>query len=55
MSIVKIDMNFCRQMADVARYPDQVAPRRPEGRSVGHRIKAAWLVLTGKADALVWP
>jgi hypothetical protein len=23
--------------------------------SIGQRIKAAWLVFTGKADALTWP
>lgn len=23
--------------------------------SFGHRIKAAWLVFTGRADALTWP
>lgn len=31
-------------------------PARPHGfASFGQRCKAAWLVFTGKADALVWP
>ncbi len=31
-------------------------PTRPLGpRSFGYRVKAAWLVFAGKADALVWP
>lgn len=31
-------------------------PARPIGYfSLLHRVKAAWLVFTGKADALLWP
>lgn len=31
-------------------------PARPLGfDSIGSRVKAAWLVFTGKADAVVWP
>jgi hypothetical protein len=31
-------------------------PARPEGfASWRYRVKAAWMVFTGKADALVWP
>lgn len=31
-------------------------PARPEGFwSIGVRIGAAWLVLTGQADAVLWP
>jgi hypothetical protein len=31
-------------------------PARPLGfPSFGYRIKAAWLVFTGRADALIWP
>lgn len=31
-------------------------PARSRGyASVGQRIKAAWLVFTGQADALTWP
>lgn len=30
-------------------------PARPEGYpSIFHRFRAAWLVFTGRADALVW-
>lgn len=31
-------------------------PARPHGfSSIWYRIKAAWLVWTGRADALIWP
>ena len=31
-------------------------PARPEGYwTLGNRIKAAWLVFSGKADAVKWP
>lgn len=31
-------------------------PARPEGyATLRHRIKCAWLVFTGKADAVRWP
>ncbi|HWL04531.1 MAG TPA: hypothetical protein VNQ99_06280 [Xanthobacteraceae bacterium] len=31
-------------------------PARPEGfSSFLYRVRAAWLVFTGRADALVWP
>jgi hypothetical protein len=31
-------------------------PARPLGfRSFPFRVKAAWLVFTGRADALIWP
>jgi hypothetical protein len=31
-------------------------PNRPEGFASGwYRWKAAWLVFTGRADALIWP
>lgn len=31
-------------------------PARPLGfYSLSHRIKLAWMVFTGKADALTWP
>jgi hypothetical protein len=34
----------------------QWVPARPVGFwSIGHRIRCAWLVFTGKADALKWP
>lgn len=32
------------------------APARPEGfASLPSRVKVAWLVFTGRADALLWP
>jgi hypothetical protein len=30
-------------------------PCRPMRFTLKHRIKAAWLVLTDKADAVIWP
>ena len=31
-------------------------PARPLGYdSIPHRLRCAWLVLTGRADAVVWP
>ena len=30
-------------------------PARPLPGFLSTRIKAAWLVLTGKADAVIWP
>ena len=36
--------------------PGQWCPVRPLGYpSIKYRIKAAWLVFTGKADAIIWP
>lgn len=55
MSIIKLDMQFCRAMADVAMYPDHVHPVRPAPGSLIARVQAAWLVLRGRADALIWP
>ena len=38
------------------RVNDSWVPRRTIGFSgIPHRLKAAWLVFTGKADAVVWP
>ena len=30
-------------------------PARPMACCLRHRIRAAWYVLTGKADAVIWP
>jgi hypothetical protein len=31
-------------------------PSRPSGfYSIGNRLRCAWLVFTGRADALIWP
>jgi hypothetical protein len=36
--------------------PGKWCPARPIGYpSFWYRIKAAWLVFTGKADAILWP
>lgn len=55
-----------RNVVDVVKDAGQVAAGLPDGRYVPARplpfyggivgrFKAAWLVFTGKADALVWP
>lgn len=39
-----------------AKIGGQCVPARPAGfASIWYRIHAAWLVWTGRADALVWP
>jgi len=44
-----------RQISD-ARGNAHWVPARTEGYpSVWHRFKCAWLVFTGRADALTWP
>ncbi len=41
---------------DMVQIGDHWAPARPLGFfSIGNRLKCAWLVFTGKADALIWP
>ena len=41
---------------NAAQIAGQWIPARPLGfSSWSYRIKAAWLVFTGKADALIWP
>lgn len=36
--------------------PGKWVPARPLAfMSVGQRVKATWLVWTGRADALIWP
>jgi hypothetical protein len=38
------------------RSGDTWVPCRPIGRTdIPNRIKALWMVLTGKADVVVWP
>jgi hypothetical protein len=37
-------------------YSQRWVPARPMGyQSFGARLKAAWLVFTGRADAVIWP
>ncbi len=58
MPVVKIDMDFCRSMGDAAKHPDVLSPKRPDeckAAPIHRRLYAAWLVLMGRADALVWP
>lgn len=58
MPVIYLDMKFCREMAEIASDPDYLSPRRPDTcrvAAVRDRVRAAWLVATGKADALVWP
>lgn len=44
------------QTAQVGLSDGRWVPARSLGfMSFGHRVKAAWLVFTGKADALTWP
>jgi hypothetical protein len=39
----------------VRRVNDGWVPCRPIGRTdIKHRLKAAWLVFTGRADAVTW-
>lgn len=39
-----------------ARIDNMWQPCRPIGPTwLSNRIKAAWLVFTGKADAVIWP
>ena len=48
---------YCAGGGCMAEYaPGKWAPARPEGFfSLRNRLKCAWLVFTGRADALVWP
>lgn len=53
------------KLEDLLRSVNQTAARLPDGRvvparaqglwSLRYRFRAAWLVWTGKADAVVWP
>lgn len=45
-------LHQCQASKDGKKY----YPARSVGfSSIPHRIKAAWLVWTGRADALIWP
>lgn len=45
-------LNECQSSNDGKHY----VPARAEGySSILYRLRAAWLVWTGRADALVWP
>jgi len=46
------NLNNCQSSKDGKHW----YPSRPLGfYGIGRRIKAAWMVFTGKAGALVWP
>lgn len=39
-----------------SRTPDGIIPARPLGfDTLGNRVRMAWAVFTGRADALYWP
>ncbi len=47
-----IDSAFTNYM----KTPDGLwVPARPLSMGIKQRIKSAWKVLTGKADAVIWP
>lgn len=49
------DVQNIALMSHIEIYPGKWVPRRPEGSSsFKFKIKAAWLVFTGRADALIW-
>lgn len=57
-AIIEMSPSWFRQLKSCqAEYPDKTwGPARPLGySSIFKRIRAAWLVFTGRADALKWP
>jgi len=53
-SIIRLTKFFLHDINNVQAYTKEgYVPARPYG--LASRWKAAWLVLCGKADALVWP
>ena len=54
--IIQLDEEFVCVAGCQAKINGKWVPVRPEGYySIANRIKCAWMVFTGKADALVWP
>lgn len=49
--------DLLKQSTTVSREVDgKYIPARPLGfMSLGNRIRLAWMVFTGKADAVIWP
>lgn len=46
----------CQAGVEIAKGKVVYVPARPLGFcSLSNRIKSAWLVFTGKADAVLWP
>jgi hypothetical protein len=55
-NILKFDDVDGRHGQSEAKINGRWVPARPVGYlSLGWRIKLAWMVFTGKADAFVWP
>jgi hypothetical protein len=56
--IIYLSPNWVESINEVQAQiePNKWVPARPLGfQSLRTRIRAAWLVWTGKADALIWP
>lgn len=55
-NIIKLEHLYSRTDCAQVGIGGKWYPARPIGFfSLTYRIKAAWLVFTGKADALLWP
>jgi hypothetical protein len=58
-SIIHMNPQWVRDLAlgPTAGLPDgRWVPARPIGfQSLRYRVRATWLVWTGRADALIWP
>ena len=57
--ITSCDQNLCRSDKDICRPgrdKELWIPARPLGLdTLSNRLRAAWLVFQGKADAVIWP
>lgn len=57
-SVIQLSPEWLTGLNEIqAGLPDgRYVPARPIGfQSIRYRIRATWLVWTGRADALVWP
>lgn len=55
-SIIKLDSLIASANETQANINRKWVPSRPIGFiSWRYRVEAAWLVFTGKADAVIWP
>lgn len=53
MTVESVDYCLCNSTAQIN---GKWVPARPLGYpAFWYRVKATWMVFTGKADALVWP
>lgn len=56
LSIEGLYQDYDHDEHTVTYIDKQWVPARPEGyQSLWSRLYCAWLVLTGKADAVIWP